>query len=634
MKAKKKRRAAGRRRPLADLALILLLCAANALWFGALGSAGVIKGDDIGYVLAGRAINSFAGLFAYDGYKYRPVVALLEFLETRLCGSSYGAYFAVNLCFQCVVTALLYRLALRVSRRRSIAFFTGALFVVCPFAYYNVTQVFGMMEAMCVFFLLFIVEFFLRFFKRGRLGWFLLALVFALLIVFTHERFLALWPVLLIGVALCDPLSRGKKLFCAALSVVPFALNVIVKRMLGVTMLMGTAYTPISLSVSSVLGFLLQSLMAVLGVNRGPSFHSGYTYDQYTPLEQSFAWIMFAIAALALIACVARLLLRKNRQKRAYELKCVLLGVLTIGATLLSACVTLYVESRWLLAPYMCVLLLLAFCLRRVNFLHLSEAAALALTVLSCAINVHYRQELGQLYFIQGMEKARAAYDAMIGRYGEALADREVCFLTEDEDLVWALGTPGHSIFDVYMTRPLSWRYVSAEDGVDPSDTVRVFKVSENYDVIELEKVSGYRQIYDLNAWKEKHVVVPDTPAETPTGEGAFFLNGNLTVVSGYRDRVDGLSVPANALIALSASLPYEGSDGAHITVYFTVEGRMVSVCSLDIDPEEGLWDQYFPVGEALEDASLTIGVSSPSIDKESDWVVFSDFRILVKDGE
>ena len=171
-------RAERRKGPLVDILFMLLLCAVNALWFWPLSSRGIIKGDDIGYVLAGRGIKTFHDLFAFDGYKYRPVVSLLEMLETRLCGSSYGAYFAVNLAMQCVVTALLYRLALRISRRRIIALCAGLLFIMCPFLYYNVTQVFGMMEAVCVLLLLFIIENGLRFFKTGHVRWLIVLLLF------------------------------------------------------------------------------------------------------------------------------------------------------------------------------------------------------------------------------------------------------------------------------------------------------------------------------------------------------------------------------------------------------------------------------------------------------------------------
>ena len=616
-----------------EAAVILALCAANIAWFGTLALRGAIKGDDIGYVLEGRAMRSLADILAFNGYKYRPVVSLLEWLETRLCGNSYEAYLALNLGVQCLVTALLYRTAPRVSGRRSTAIFLSALFVVCPFAYYNVTQVFGMMEAVCLVLLLLIARSGFSFFKTGKLSRFLETLFFCLLIVFTHERFLALLPVVLAAVALCASLSRRRKLAYAALALVPFALNVAVKMLVGATLMIGTAYKPISISAASVAGFFWQGLMSILGVNNGPSYHSGYALSQYTPLEQWFAWAMLGVSALSLALCIVRLLLEKDREKRVYGLKCALLGAMAIGATLLSACVTIYVESRWLLAPYLCVLLLLAFCLRKTGRFPLGPLAALAMLVLSCTINVHYRGELSQLYFIRGMEQAGTALEATVGRYGKNLADYELAIVTDDDSLIWALGEPGNSLFDVYLEDSPKWRYASVDEGIEPLGPVKVFKTDENSGLIEVEEITGWRLLYDINAWQDRHIVIPDTEADTPTGKGAFFFNGNLTVTSGYRDRLDGLNIPEGAILMLSASLPYAGSDGARVTVYLVVDGGMTSICTIDLEPQH-TFTQYYPIENDMNNAGLTIGVMSPTGKQDADWVVFSDLRVLVREDD
>ncbi len=635
MKKNRKKTVASTRRCTwpADVLLVLLLCLANAVWFLPLREMGIITGDDIGFVLDARRIASVSDLFAVSGIKYRPVVRVLQAAEVWLCGNDYTAFFLVNLCFQCLVTGVLYWLALRISRRRSIAFFIAGLFIVCPFSYYSIMQVHGIMEAACIFFLLFTIFFGLRFFRTGKAVQLLLSCLFAAFTVFTHERFLALAPVFVIAVLLCGRIGWKKKIPLAVMSLVPFAANMAVKRLVGVSVMEGTGGESISLSVGTVAGFVGRGLMAVLGINNGPSYLNGYTYDQYSLAEQRSAWVMFGIAVLALLLCLLRLALEDKPRRKAYGFKCVLLAVLTIGALLLAGSVTIRLEMRWLLAPYVVVLLLLAYCFRKINWAHFGELALIALTGLSIFINIHYRAEIGQVYFTQVMKRAQAVYELTIGRYGEALADYELCFVADDET-AWTFGEPGNSMFDVYLERPVSFTYATPADSVEPSEKVKVFKITENAGIEEISHVEGYGLVYDMNAAPEAHVVFPDTEAETPSGKGIFFMKGNLTVLSGYRDHVDGLNIPEHSVIRLSAHLPFDEGDGARVTVFLTVDGKMTSMNWFDIYPGQDVMNQVFEIGDALKNASLWVAVTSPTGDAENDWVVFPDFRVLEKTGD
>ena len=182
-----------------------VLAVVTLLWFRGFAFH-TWMGDDL-YAWAyfgGRP--SFHELFlTASGGKYRPVTIALQWALFRVFPSDFAAWTYFNTSLEFLTACLVFALVLRVTRRDLfIAFIAALLFLTSRFSYYNVFQVMGTMEALGMLLLvlvLFAAVTYLRSDKRWP-GFALVGLFLA--ISLTHERYLALFPFLILLIVFKD----------------------------------------------------------------------------------------------------------------------------------------------------------------------------------------------------------------------------------------------------------------------------------------------------------------------------------------------------------------------------------------------------------------------------------------------
>ena len=148
----------------------------------------------------------------------------------------------------------------RVARRDLlIAFAAALLFITSRFSYYNVFQVMGTMEALGMLLLVLILYASVTYVRRhARWPGFVLVGLF-LLISLTHERYLALFPFLVLLVILKGRSSWRVRAFELALLCVPPVLNVVLKRFVFATsVMMGTGGQELGFDPAGILKFLIE----------------------------------------------------------------------------------------------------------------------------------------------------------------------------------------------------------------------------------------------------------------------------------------------------------------------------------------------------------------------------------------
>ena len=133
----------------ADWICTIILCFINAIWFLPFMNDGIIMGDDIG-VIAGKDL-SLLGALTLGGAKYRPVYTVAYVLSAKLFGSNYQLYFLLNLAVNTAITIALYFLLNKVTNQHKLlSLIFSVIFLLSPFSYYNVLQLIGLMEALCL----------------------------------------------------------------------------------------------------------------------------------------------------------------------------------------------------------------------------------------------------------------------------------------------------------------------------------------------------------------------------------------------------------------------------------------------------------------------------------------------------
>ena len=141
-----------------DILLTFFLCAINLYWFLPFMSQGIVMGDDLGVIMA-RELN-FLDAIIPKGDKYRPVYSFFAILSAHLFDDCYELYFLLNVVMNIAVSLLLYFLLKRITAdKRYVSFAMTVLFILSPFVYYNITQVLGFMESLCLLLMLVVFHF-------------------------------------------------------------------------------------------------------------------------------------------------------------------------------------------------------------------------------------------------------------------------------------------------------------------------------------------------------------------------------------------------------------------------------------------------------------------------------------------
>ena len=344
--------------------------------------------------------------------KYRPVYFVLQHVVIRLFGGHYPLYFWLNVVIHAALTLAVFGISLHLTRgSRLVSLAVALLFASARFAFYEITQVVGLTESLALGLMLALVWCAIRFRDSDDVRWLWLALVTSVLLVFTHERFIALSLFVAVLPFASPRLSRERKLRWAAAAFAPVALAFLVKTVaFRSPFLLGTGGQALSPTPRGVLGFIGSGCLTLLGVNLGPSHLSIVEFGSL-PRRHQILGIAFGLLLVAGLVAWLRAASSRSRQ--------VLLGwALLAGPLLLAASITFRQEHRWLYAPYVISLLVWAFAVGELRPAWARPVLAGLLVVAGVGNDLYYRAHSGELFFTSSQTTGDSFYRGALLRYG------------------------------------------------------------------------------------------------------------------------------------------------------------------------------------------------------------------------
>lgn len=430
---------------------LVVLALINALWFSAFNFH-TIMGDDLSAWVFYNQNPSFHDLFlTASGGKYRPVVTAVQYLLFHEFSANYQLWVTFNLALNFLIVCLVFALIRRVTRGGSVlAFFGSLLYITSRFSYYNILQLNGVMEALCILLLVLIIWVTLDFLE-GQSRWpgFALAGLFVL-ITLTHERFIVLLPFLLLVVLFKRGIPWRLRGSLLALMCVPPLLNVILKLFVFNTeFLVGTAGQIISLDPIQVLEFMAQGVANMFWINVGPDYLSGINWSEMgNGARFIVTLVVFALLLLAVLS-VIRVRRTSDRRTRLRELRGFALFLVLFLSLLLAASVTIRQEYRWLYAPFVVALVYFCYLFARLPGRVQPKYVVLAvLCVCAVGADLYYRDNQNAVFFIRSEHQADSAYDASMQRYGPEMRDRTI-YVENSPEVRWIFG--GTSFLAPYL---------------------------------------------------------------------------------------------------------------------------------------------------------------------------------------
>lgn len=455
--------------------------------------------------------------------RFRPVYWLATYLQMAIVGNHISWFVPFNILCNLAVAASVYYIIKKLSRYRFLGFLGGVCYLVSRFAYYQIGQALGLMETMALFMAVWILYLLYRYVnaphertraellseeeQRQRAGcdgskqggrqkgglkirlvksgdWrFGLSLFLYFLLVFTHERYLALLP--LFYLALLFRLLRenrpyrgaflreNRRLFLAPLLL--FLLIFLIRTLaIGTAIPAGTGGTEVTetFHVSEAVGYALSQVLYMFGVNAGPEHLCGLPWKE-TPLmiktlTKLGCLFLFVICAMFALTELLNLCSKKPSDRTRFfcALQNSFLFAAFIALCIGCSSVTIRVEMRWIYVSYTAALLFCTWMIGEIvdNYRKSADdggktgevsdnvfsragngtadriltpgvvagllcAVFLGYTLLSAATNLFYRQYFPKLYFWADQLRMNSLAEETWEKYGTELFGKHIYIL-------------------------------------------------------------------------------------------------------------------------------------------------------------------------------------------------------------
>lgn len=347
---------------------------------------------------------------------FRPFYWALSYLEFRLIGPHVHWYARFNVLLNVAIAWVIYFFSRRLSRLtrmpqgmrigQAVGLLTGMLYLQSHFAAYQIAQVLGLLESLALLLALLTLWGLFDYMEGRGTRAYLRACLCFFLVIFTHERFIALAPLFYLAVItkylterrLCrrfassgtsersrtshHPASAGatdrdtsasdempqvnrlgrifELLLPLLILAVFFGVRVVVA---GEAIPVGTAGTKVqdTFSLAQALGFAFMQVAYIFGVNAGHAIFCGVSFGD------SAHWVQ-ALIVLSWICLLLMLLIYVRRAWRRGRITPRLIGenllfICFIALCIGSSSITIRLETRWVYVSYTAALLYLSYML-------------------------------------------------------------------------------------------------------------------------------------------------------------------------------------------------------------------------------------------------------------------------------
>ena len=196
--------------PLGGYFLAFLLLLGAAYWINRQIHIKALYMDDLYLFSFFREQNFFEFSFPIgQAVRFRPVYWAISYIEMALVGADPNRYLHFNIFLNSLLAFFLFFFSLKMTKKRILSLSLGLLFLSAHFAYYQIGQAIGILETLALGFALFTLYFLYRQIDCqervfGKMLFF--SHLFFFLLIFTHERYVALLPLFYIPL-----IFRGKQ---------------------------------------------------------------------------------------------------------------------------------------------------------------------------------------------------------------------------------------------------------------------------------------------------------------------------------------------------------------------------------------------------------------------------------------
>ena len=329
---------------------------------------------------------------------FRPFYWALSYLEFRLIGPHVHWNARFNVLLNVAIAWVIYFFSRRLSRLtrtpqgmrigQAVGLLTGMLYLQSHFAAYQIAQVLGLLESLALLLALLTLWGLFDYMEGRGTRAYLRACLCFFLVIFTHERYIALAPLFYLAVLtqylterrLCRRFAPSRS-SCAASDEIP-AMNrlgrtvelllplLILAVFFGTRMVVageaipvGTAGTKVqdTFSLAEALGFAFSQVAYIFGINAGHAIFCGVSFADSARWVQGLIVLSWLCLLLMLVLYVRGAWKRGRITPRLIGEN--LLFICFIALCIGSSSITIRLETRWVYVSYTAALLYLSYML-------------------------------------------------------------------------------------------------------------------------------------------------------------------------------------------------------------------------------------------------------------------------------
>ena len=346
---------------------------------------------------------------------FRPFYWAVSYLEFWLIGPHVHWYARFNVLLNVAISWVIYFFSRRLSRLtrvphgmlfgQAVGLLTGMLYLQSHFAAYQIAQVLGLLESLALLLALLTLWGLFDYMEGRGTGAYLRACLCFFLVIFTHERFIALAPLFYLAVLTqyqterrlcrrfapsrmsevprtsqppasagtkeCDtpgsdmlPVNRLGRLFELLLPLLILAVFFGSRMVVaGDAIPVGTAGTKVqdTFSLAQALGFAFTQVAYIFGVNAGHAIFCGVSFADSARWVQALIGLSWLSLLLMLVLYVRSVWKRGRITPRLIGEN--LLFICFIALCIGSSSITIRLETRWVYVSYTAALLYLSYML-------------------------------------------------------------------------------------------------------------------------------------------------------------------------------------------------------------------------------------------------------------------------------
>ena len=410
--------------------------------------------------------------------RFRPVYWLATYLQMMIVGTHITRFVTFNIVCNILAAWLVFKFAKDLARCRWAGFGAALCYLSSRFAYYQIGQALGLMETMALVMAIVILYLLYIFIEkgweqpeslvfgdsvrdrdrqlryrakdRGSL-WFLAAVLIWFLLCFTHERYISLFPLFYLALAvrmLQQPeglriRSVRDRVVLWAVPAVTLALVVLIRSFaIGKALPAGTGGTEVTetFHIGECIRYCFSQVLYIFGVNDGPEHLNGLPWDQTPPgikRMTKFSVLFIGLICIAFAFCFFLDLFKGKKKETARRLAVSLLFFSFIALCIGCSSVTIRVEMRWIYVSYTAALLYASWMIGEIageEGIHVKRILVTALfygyVALSVYCNIFYRAWFPKLYFWPNQLRMNSLAEETVEKYGtEGIFGKDIYIL-------------------------------------------------------------------------------------------------------------------------------------------------------------------------------------------------------------